>query len=315
MMLKWMSGFAFTALFSLFRSTTIDHPQTRGPCDDRLFRLREQLAFDPNNVELLISIGEVHRDHQDWQAALAAFDKAGRLAPRLARIDFHRSRVMLDMGQPKQAAILMQRYLADPAADNDTLEFRVGVYVLCGEILEALQHYQAAADQYSRAIELSTKPCPGVYLARAKALATAAVKQGKNEYLAQALAGLDEGIERIGPLDILQRLAIELERCRRNYDGALYRVDRIRAGFTHQEFWLALRGEILEQAQRFPEAWSAYYHTQMALRSLPPRLRHIPVLRDIDVRVEKAMKRVQNRQLATVPNASAGSALVHRTHH
>ena len=63
--------------------------------------------------------------------------------------------------------------------------------------------------------------------------------------LAQAIAGLDEGIQKLGPLVTLTLAAIDLEVARANYDAALQRLQPLEWGF-------AAPGELACSAGRHP---------------------------------------------------------------
>ena len=51
----------------------------------------------------------------------------------------------------------------------------------------------------------------------------------------EALRGLDEGINQLGPVVTLQLLAIDLELRRKSYDAALTRLDLIAAESERKE--------------------------------------------------------------------------------
>src|SRR6185369_2131920 len=118
-------------------------------------------------------------------------------------------------------------------------------------VLAALGRPLESVKDYSRAIALSAEPRPEYYLERAHSLAGA----GRT---IDALRGLDEGIEKLGPLVTLESAAVELELAEGRFDEALLRVDRLTTQGERHETWLARRGEILELAHRRHEALAAY---------------------------------------------------------
>ena len=110
-----------------------------------------------------------------------------------------------------------------------------------------------------------------MYLERANSLADAG-----RTVLVQAIKSLDEGIETHGPLVVLQAKVIELELKRKNHRAALNRLDQILTLVSRKESWLALRGEILEQADQPQAAKLAYSDAQKAIRNLPQAIRQKP---------------------------------------
>src|SRR2546428_756963 len=78
--------------------------------------------------------------------------------------------------------------------------------VLPARVLTRLGQHVAAAADFTRAIAHEPDPLPEHYLERAQALAA----EGEG-HLDEALGGLDEGIQKLGPLVVLELLAIDLE--------------------------------------------------------------------------------------------------------
>jgi predicted negative regulator of RcsB-dependent stress response len=151
----------------------------------------------------------------------------------------------------------------------------------------------AAAEDYSRAIAYSSQPSPELYLERAQALTA----EG-GTYLDTALKGLEQGIQKLGPLVTLQLYAIDVELKRKQFDAALKRLDKVAAQSPRKETWLARRGEILQQAGRGEEAREAYRAALKAMDTLPPSRRQVPAMIELEKRL----------RLAIDPQAGSGSS-------
>jgi len=109
----------------------------------------------------------------------------------------------------------------------------------------------------------------------------------EREQWAEAVRGLDDGLQRLGPLVTLQLFAIDAELKLKNYDGALARVDKVAERSPRKETWLARRGEILVQAGRSDEARRAYESALAALQTLPPTRRNVPAMQELSKRIQK----------------------------
>jgi len=125
-----------------------------------------------------------------------------------------------------------------------------------------------------------------MYIERAQTLAAAGI-----EFRDEALRGLDEGMEKLGPLITLQLAALDLELAQKRYDRALARLERIAAGSPRKETWLARRGEIMEQAGRKTEAHESYAAALAAIETLPPHRRRVKATTEMETRLRAALRR------------------------
>src|SRR5213592_1501837 len=224
------------------------HPLPAGAHPDLIIQIEEvtkQIEQEPNNPELYLKRGELRRAHIEWDAAYADYERAFALAPDMAAIDLARGRLFLDSGWPLSARAALDRFLSHQPNQVEGL-------ILRARALVRLNLRLAAAQDYSRAIRFSPEPGPDLFIERAQVLAA----EG-SAYFSSALRGLDEGIQKLGPLVTLQLFAIDVELKQKNIDGALARLDKIAEKSPRKETWLARRGEILQQAGRPEEARQA----------------------------------------------------------
>ena len=124
------------------------------------------------------------------------------------------------------------------------MALRAQALVRLGRVAEAVPDYTAALNAYA-------SPLPDLYLDRARA--QAALGQ-----FAQAVRGLEEGLEKLGPIPGLELAAIEYLRQQGELARALTRAQRITERSPVREPGLLLEGELLEQAGRWGEAREKY---------------------------------------------------------
>jgi hypothetical protein len=103
--------------------------------------------------------------------------------------------MFLEANWPSSAKISLDRFLAKNPDHTEALITRA-------RTLAKLTNRLAAAQDYTRALARATEGKPEIYLERAQALAA----EGK-DHLDDALKGLDEGIQKLGPLVTLQLYA------------------------------------------------------------------------------------------------------------
>ena len=252
--------------------------RAHGDLHDQIVSVTTQIRQDPRNAMLFLKRGELYRVHGEWDAALADYDQVTQFAPDFAAIDFFRGRMLLEAGRIKPARKNLDRFLEKQPDHAEALIARARARVKLGE-------GEAAANDFTCAIARIPDPKPDYYLERAQAWVSAG-----DAHVQDALRGLDEGIQKLGPLVALQVRAIDLELLRKNFDGALARLDQIIAQSPRLETWLARKGDILAQAGRAVEAREAFAAALKAIESLPPNHRRTRSMVALENRLRSALE-------------------------
>lgn len=249
---------------------------------ERIEALTAQIEQSPGSAELYLKRGELHRLHEDWESALADFNRALEIDPDFDSVYIARGRMNFEARRLETALVDLSHFLAREPNHLEGLVTRARVLVLCEEPL-------LAARDYDRAIEQMKQPTPEYFLERANALAMAGAP-----YLDEAIVGLDEAIEVLGPLVTLEQRAIELEIRRHRYPEALSRLDQIER-WTPRERWFQQRGEILHEAGRIDEALQAFSRAMAHIESLPPHRRRSESVRELEEKLRAAQRRAEVR--------------------
>ena len=248
--------------------------------DEQIAEVTRQIERDPKNAALYLKRGELHRLHRDWDKASLDYDHAARLNPQLAVVDLARGKMLYESGKHEPAKLQLDRFLSQQPEHVEALVTR-------GRVLAKLNRHAEAAQDFTAAIAHSApRPQPEMYIERAQTLAAAGI-----EFRDEALRGLDEGIEKLGPLVTLQLAAVDLELAQKRYDRALTRLERIAAQSPRKETWLARRGEIMEQAERKTEAHESYAAALAAIETLPPHRRRVKAVTELETRLRAALRR------------------------
>ncbi|WP_414664742.1 tetratricopeptide repeat protein [Horticoccus sp. 23ND18S-11] len=244
--------------------------RAHGDLHGQIQRVAREIAAAPS-ARLHLQRGELYHDHEDFPAALADFAEAARLDSTLTAVDLARGRTLFKAGRLTEAHAALERYLAVKPAHADA-------YLLRARIRSGLRRYADAVADFDRNLALSPQASPESFLERAEAWAAT----GDH---AAALAGLDEGLRRLGNLVTLQDAAIAFELALGRTDAALARVDRMLADLPRKESWLARRGEILAATGRTGDAREAFSAALAALERLPAPLRETAAMRDLHARL------------------------------
>jgi tetratricopeptide (TPR) repeat protein len=271
-------------------------PLRVGAHADMLLQIDEvskEIAKAPANADLYLRRSQLYREHAEYGTSYVDVEKAFSLNPQLPTIDLIRGRLFLDWGWPLSARACLDRFLARQPKYVDAL-------VLRARALSRMNQRRAAVVDYDLALKLSTEPGPDLFVERAQLLMTE-----DREQWAEAVRGLDDGLQRLGPLVTLQLFAIDAELKLKNYDGALARVDKVAERSPRKETWLSRRGEILVQAGRSDEARRAYESALAALQTLPPTRRNVPAMQELSKRIQK-----QIETLRAGTSSAAGGGIV-----
>lgn len=242
---------------------------------EQLAQVTLQIRQQPNDAALYLRRGELHRLHRDWVAALADFDRAERLNPKLIESELFRGRMWLDAQRPRQAKQSLDRFLKTKPENAEG-------WLLRARAFEQMKRHRQAAADFTRAIDLMPRAKPDFYVERAQA-------QMAGGKLAEALRGLDEGMVGLGRIVTLQLPAIEIELQLRRWDDALARLDQLSSQSARKETWLARRGEILLQAGRRSEAHEAFNSALQAIEALPPQWRQIRATQDLEKQLRQRL--------------------------
>jgi tetratricopeptide (TPR) repeat protein len=248
-----------------------------GPLHEQIAAVTSEIAGRPRDARLYLKRAELRRLHEDWDLAKSDYDRAEALEPTLIEVELGRGRLALDSGRPAAALPHLDRFLAARPDHVDALTQRAEARLAAG-------NPRGAAADSTRAISLSARPEVELYLLRARAQKAAADHEA-------ALAGLDEGMARLGPLVTLEQAAIESELVLSRYDRALARLARMAAQSPRKESYLVRRGEILQQAGRNDEARAAFDEALRLIDALPPHLKRTKAVAGLAERARAAAAR------------------------
>lgn len=262
----------------LLSSPTWSHPAI----DTQIQDLTAKIDGSPTDANLYLRRGELHRIHRDWTKAEADYRTSLKLDPQLAIADYCLGRLKLDSGLPAEARVYLDRYLKQRPTDPEALAARARALNALGMHVEAAKDFTGAIDNAP-----NDAPRPEYFLERARALEAAG-----ESHIAEALTGLDDGVERLGEVITLQLYAVDLELARGNYEGALERLDLISARSVRQEPWLVRKATILEAAGREEDARAAYEQTLASIDLLPSSRRSNKAVTRLEDEAREALERL-----------------------
>lgn len=227
--------------------------------------------------------GRLLAEKGDFAAALRAFDAASLPDPALEGLDRARARVCLAAGLHARGLEAIDRHLR--ASPDDPLGL-----VVRARLLAAAGLHPDAVLTWDHLLRGRTPTEPDHVIERARESVAAGDSAG-------ALRGLDEARERLGPVPAIDHLAVDLEVDRGNFDGALSRIERAKAGRAPRGAWELRRAEVLEAAGRKDAANAAYAAARAELLGRTARGRVAPV--DLARRAWEGLARTGSRGAPT----------------
>jgi len=252
--------------------------QAHGPLHEQIQRLSQELESHPDRRDLLIERGTLYRVHELHSEALLDWERAALLDPTDATNDFRLGLAALGLRRTNAALERLERFAARSPESVPAQLAAAEACRMSGRPGDAVRHGTLA-------IGAAAEPRPEWFLDRAHSAGLAGLPP------LEILSGLDEGIERLGPLPALQLKAVEIEVGRGAIDEALRRLSATAERADRKERWLLRRAEVLAGAGRTDEARTEFLAARSALERLPERVRRgwaaTEVTRQIDAGLAK----------------------------
>lgn len=247
-----------------------------GALHEQIEALGKSIALAPRNPALYVKRGELHRMHQDWMAAASDFNQALAIDGKEADAVLGLARLANDRGEWARAEKLATEYLEARTASEVGYRLRAEIRARMGQAGSA-----GAAGDWAAAIRLSSEPAAEYFLGRAEALALSG---------GDAIAAIDAGVARLGPLVVLDQWAVEYLVKQRRWAAALARQERLVAGAPRKESALTRQAEILLAAGRAAQARAEFQAALAAWDQLPERLRQTKAMGELRARIAAGLR-------------------------
>jgi predicted Zn-dependent protease len=233
-------------------ATAAGHPGT----DVAITDLTALIDAAPGSAELHLRRAACFTEHQRWTEAQADLDRAALLDPHHPGLALARAELSLARREPVAAIQTLDASLAQTPHAPAARILRARARVLAGDVGGAQADFQDALSHLS-------DPKPELWL-EANAVITAP---------ADALADLDRGLARLGPVPALVDRALILEVKLGRITAAAARLQALAAIAERPEFYDKRRGDLLAASGRTAEARAAYADALAAIARLPDWLR------------------------------------------
>jgi predicted negative regulator of RcsB-dependent stress response len=242
---------------------------------EMIFALTQELAKRPGDAGLLLERAEVYRAHGDLEVARRDLEAAIAAQPKFQPARVRLAMVCRDQGRLDEALRWLDEAVAAEPGQPYVRSVRSDVYRRLG------RHAEALADLEAIVASKDVEPVPQLYLDRAR-VQLSMPKPDTNA----VVAGLDQGIERMGPVPSLHLMALDLEEGSGQVDAALRRIDGLAKESSRKERWMERRGDLLARIGRVDDARRAWADAIAAIDALPERRRRTVATTELRAAIE-----------------------------
>ena len=225
-----------------------------GDLHDQIAAVSSEIGIHPTSL-LFVKRAELYRLHGEPESALVDCKKAAFLPSAPPLLYFVQGKTYFDLKRYSEAKLAFDRFIdANPGAGE--------AYVFRARTDAQMNDWASAEINYSNALQILTAPQPDYYVERAQA-------QKQQKKVIEAIAGLNDGIQRLGSIPQLELPAIDLEIELKRFDSALRRVDKLASQSPRKEAWLVRKAEILVTADRRSDAENVLNEALKQIELLP----------------------------------------------
>lgn len=233
-----------------------------GAYHDVVGEIEARLAGSPDDPALHYKLAEAHLGHEEWLLGLDEIQTVEGLAPGEYPTGYLRGWALHLGGRQQEALESLDGFLSATPDHAKALAIR-------GRVRMKLADPDAAAADFAKALQLGNDPEPEHFVELAEARVAAKDSPG-------AVAALDEGIRKLGPLPQLLLAALDIESTTQAWDSALARIDILQGSSPRPEPWMARRATLLATAGRHEVSRAAWTALRDHLLSLPSLERGTP---------------------------------------
>ncbi len=225
-----------------------------GNLDEAIDAVSSTIKGSPNDADLFLRRAELHRMHQDWDAAERDYTQVNRLAPESEGAKLGLAELRVAQGREEDALQLLDEVLEKCPSHAFARSLRAALREKRGDWKLADEDL-AAATESSPEFHYATK--------RAELLE----RHGQAEAAARCL---DEASFARGGVALLDQQALAIEERAGHTGAALRRLDGLIAREPRPDIWLARKARLLDRSGRKQEARIVWRQAATAFESVPP---------------------------------------------
>ncbi len=248
--------------------------QAHGDLHERIVKATEEISKDSSNPSLYFKRGQLYFQHEDFDNALADFNKAKKLNLPTDEVEYWIARLYLETKNTTKGIETIKLFLANNPTDVNAIR----VYA---KLAEQATDLATAVIQFKQVIGLTITPLPDNYLE------LAAVLRQQKDYDG-AIEWLLKGSEALGKLYVFDAEMISIYKELNNYPEAIRIYQRLAYSSNRKEvYYFEIGNGFLQMDDK--DAASKYYKLSLgAIEMLPPHLQETPAMKELADNVKAA---------------------------
>jgi len=249
--------------------------------DLRVQHYDDLLLLQTNDAHLYLQRGELHSENQHWDLAWHDFQSALKNThDDSLRLDiwFYMGRMRLQSGMPDEAKTLLSKVIALAPRYKSARLNLARTYL-------ALEEYDLATAEMDSFMRLLNRPTPDQFIERAMM-----AKSIEIEGLSKAIEGLNDGIDRLGPVVALIEPLVDSYLEQGETQLALCAIERLPDNVKALPRWQVKKGDIYSRQMRFIDAQKAYQSGLNTINTLPTHRQAMPAVQALKYQLEDKLK-------------------------
>lgn len=246
---------------------------------DRIKAVNQHIAVHVDDAEAYVRRAYLLAEHNDWKQVFVSLDQAAGYSADADLIAFDRAYLLREQSiQNADTALLepaleaVNRFLLIQGEEADA-------FLLRARLQRALKYKQQALADYIRAIELTEKPQPGLFIEQAELLQA----MGRTD---AAVTVLEHSIKQTGLATLaLVRYALQLEEFRQQPESALVWFERLPPILKRLPNELLYQGDLFTKAGHKERAQQCYCQAMNTFSGFSSRRRRQPAFTALDVKL------------------------------
>lgn len=187
--------------------------------------LTQQLDQKPDDVDLLLKRGDLHRRHENHELARADFKRVREIQPDNNIVDWLAGRLEVESGHAKEGIWYLDRYLLTNPGHVIALQNRARGYLLLKQPL-------LAAQDFDEVIRVSDRPAPALFSASALALVAAG-----SDHFSMAMDVVRKGLEQFPSEILLTGIGTDISLAQSDTETAGKLINRLPTAIQKLQQW------------------------------------------------------------------------------
>lgn len=250
-----------------------------GELTARIAKKTEQISKDSSNGLLYYERGFLYQQHEEYDKALADFEKSETLGYKDKILYYRRADTYFILKKTSEALTAVDSYF-----EIDSIDIKI--YKLKAQILIQDQKYEEALVSYDYVLKNTIDLRPEDFIEHANIILAIDPKNYKD-----AISSMDLGLETTGENTLtLQLTKLDYQKAAGETEAVISQYNSFIAANTRKESWYYQKAEYLASIERTQEANIALQQAKLAVQMLNPKFQQTPAIKKLINKINQLEK-------------------------